>query len=853
MKDPRRGGAVTRIAGIAIPLLLLSCSGSSGSEDPDGEPPSIALFSASPQTITAGSSTVLTWSCTGAASTWIDQGIGPVTGTTRVVAPASTTTYTLTATNVHGTATAHTTVIVQPDTTAPVIASFTATPSTIGPGGSAVLTWEATGADTLVLDPGIGEVTGANRTVSPSATTTYTLTANGPGGTVTAQVTVVVMPLPVIAAFAATPGTVGPGGASVLSWNVSGAEALTIDNGVGAVSGASVVVRPSQTTTYRLTATNAVGAVAASTSVTVLPIPAIVEFRATPGAIAPGSSSVLAWNVSGADTVTLSPGIGAVTGTTRTVTPASTTTYTLTAINAIGSASLSVTVTVQPPPVIASFTASPGHISEVGSATLTWSVTGADEVSIDQGIGAVSGTSRTVTPRSTTTYMLTARNATGSATASATVLVSEIVRWDAVCPATPVAPGVSVAVTTDFLSWTGTPDFDIEWSAPDGGTVLPSRGTATTFTAPNTPGAYRVYGASVWNPLKDSWCYVTVEQPPNTWRAVAPMPTPRSEHTATLLPSGKVLVAGGSATASAIVFDPATERWTATSPMTKARSGHRATLLNSGKVLITGSDGSAEVYDPETNGWSATGSMTRTSVGGHTATLLASGKVLVTGGGRVDPPVPAFSPVAELYDPMTGTWTRIAEMLLGRAGHTATLLTSGKVLVVGGKTYDSDISFDSEKSELYDSASGTWAPGGSSGCPCTNQTATLLASGEVITAGGLYCDLAGTVRANVDRYSPVYGSWLYAPHLLLARMDHTATLLPSGRVLIAGGWTGGTGMPSYVLDSAELLDQSDPGLAKPMAVPRVGHSAVSLPSGDVLVVGGRNDDGALASAEIYRE
>jgi hypothetical protein len=337
------------------------------------------------------------------------------------------------------------------------------------------------------------------------------------------------------------------------------------------------------------------------------------------------------------------------------------------------------------------------------------------------------------------------------------------------------------------------------------------------------------------------------------------MPSPRADHTATVLPSGEVLVAGGwdgaSETASAVLFDPATERWTATSPMSRPRRRHRATLLQTGDVLVTGGDGSAELYHPSTGTWTPTGSMTRTDTAGHTATLLSSGMVLVTGGGRDPSNMPAFSPVAELYDPRTGAWSRTGDMRIGRGDHSAVLLASGEVLVVGGRTRENDTSVDGEQSELYDPVTGTWAAGGASSGSAIDQTATLLPTGVVAVVGGSHIHFGGAdIRDVIDLYTP--GSGWASTGMLVGRALHTATLLPSGDLLIAGGNRARDDVPMFgpSTDSVELYGAQGSAAAAPLSTPRTQHAAVLLRSGDVLVVGGVDATRAvLASAEIYRQ
>lgn len=311
----------------------------------------------------------------------------------------------------------------------PVIASFTAAPAAIAAGQTTTLAWTVENATSLVLAPTVGPVSGANRTVSPIATTTYTLSANNAVGTVTATATVTVAPAlqpPTISSFAASPSTINKGQSTTLAWTVDAAAALSLDQGIGAVVGSSLSVAPASTTTYLLSASNAAGTTTASVTVTVLQPPTITSFTASPGTIAPGQSATLAWVVNGATALSLNQGIGEVTGSTRVVSPSATTTFVLTATNAVGSieANAVVTVGVVAPPTISNFTASPASISVGSTATLNWSVNGAAALSLNQGIGTVTGTSRAVTPAGTTSYVLTASNAGGSTTATATVTVT---------------------------------------------------------------------------------------------------------------------------------------------------------------------------------------------------------------------------------------------------------------------------------------------------------------------------------------------------------------------------------------------------------------------------------------------
>jgi len=314
------------------------------------------------------------------------------------------------------------------------------------------------------------------------------------------------------------------------------------------------------------------------------------------------------------------------------------------------------------------------------------------------------------------------------------------------------------------------------------------------------------------------------------WSFTGAMVTPRYNHTATLLPSGKVLVAGGwhsdGHLNSAEVYDPATGAWSPTGGLAVPRSSHTATLLPSGKVLVAGGYGpryeplaSAEVYDPASGSWTFTGELATARIS-HTATLLPSGKVLVTGGvGSAN----EYFASAEVYDPATGAWSPTDALATARAGHSATLLLSGKVLVTGGY-------FDS--AEVYDPTTGAWSPTGSRNGNRFVYSATLLLSGKVLV----------TQRAEV--YDPATGAWSPTGALATSRPSHSATLLPSGKVLVAGGD-----------QSAEVYDPATRAWSPAGALSTAffGHTATLLPSGNVLVAGGSTISGGFfpARAEVY--
>ena len=334
----------------------------------------------------------------------------------------------------------------------------------------------------------------------------------------------------------------------------------------------------------------------------------------------------------------------------------------------------------------------------------------------------------------------------------------------------------------------------------------------------------------------------------------------RDFHTATLLPSGKVLAAAGFGAAdihnraqnSAELYDPAAGTWSATGSLAASRGNHTATLLPSGMVLVAGGMdpnliplASAELYNPATGTWSTTGSLA-VPRSNHTATLLSNGKVLVAGGSDLH----GNLTTAELYDPATGIWTTTGSLSTARDLHTATLLPNGKVLVAGGSISSSSStpSQSLASAELYDPTTGTWTNTGTLSSARTRHAATLLPNGEVLVAGGASTSDYLASVASAELYDPASGSWSLTGSLSTARTGHTETLLPSGKVLV----TGGINATGY-LASAELYDPAT-GSWSPtggLSTKRLGHTATLLPSGQTLVAGGLNSNETLASAELY--
>lgn len=228
-------------------------------------------ISASPMTIMFGESSTLTWNCTNVDSCIIEPDIGVVDPSGSItISPTTTTTYTITASNPGGSATASVTItVIYPQPTV----SISANPDTVQIGGSSTITWSSTNAVSCTIEPGIGAVdTNGSITVSPTATTAYTIMATGPGGTATDNITVTVTyPTPIVT-ISADPETINIGNSSVLTWSASYAVYVSIDQGIGNVDpNGSITVSPTQTTTYTITASNPMESVTESVTITVIP------------------------------------------------------------------------------------------------------------------------------------------------------------------------------------------------------------------------------------------------------------------------------------------------------------------------------------------------------------------------------------------------------------------------------------------------------------------------------------------------------------------------------------------------------------------------------------------------------
>jgi hypothetical protein len=357
---------------------------------------------------------------------------------------------------------------------------------------------------------------------------------------------------------------------------------------------------------------------------------------------------------------------------------------------------------------------------------------------------------------------------------------------------------------------------------------------------------------------------------PSATPAKAPTATPtgamthgRSTHTATPLAGGRVLVAGGYFDALPItladLYDPQTGTFSATGAMATARGFGTATRLSDGRVLFAGGDpgkwnfagsliASAELYDPATGTFSPTGLMT-TARNLHTATLLLDGRVLITGGSDTFGHAVA---TAELYDPATGRFSPTGSTAAARGFQTASLLLDGRVLIVGGNDQGWGAGFLAS-AEIYNPRTGKFTATGPMTTERASHTATVLPDGRVLIAGGASSNGPESL-ASAEIYNPKTGKFFPTRGpMAAARTFHAATLLADGRVLVTGGTADGWVYSGPFQASAEIYDPQTGTFSPtgPMTDERVSQTATLLPDGHVLIAGGYDGIADVTTAELY--
>jgi len=333
---------------------------------------------------------------------------------------------------------------------------------------------------------------------------------------------------------------------------------------------------------------------------------------------------------------------------------------------------------------------------------------------------------------------------------------------------------------------------------------------------------------------------------------------------AVLLPNEDALIVGGAGDNNlAELYDPSSDRFSRAVPM-NAPYGSAVVLAN-GNVLVlcsgvaNGFDPSdnqhtspAEIYNRSTGRFAPTGNM-QIRLLSCPAVTLQDGRVLVAGGELGPDYGNGPSAAAQIYDPSSGAFSVAGKMGSARYAHTETLLSDGRVLLAGGTEYNDGFGPSLSTAEIYDPSSGAFSATGGMNAPRAYHTATLLPNGKVLIAGG---EDTGPLPGNppavfntAEIYDPATGVFTPTANMTAAREQHTATLLDNGQVLIAGGANS-----SGVLNSAEIFDPASSTFSPTasMTSARQGQAAIALSNGQVLVAGGLDSKSVkLNSAELY--
>ncbi len=674
----------------------------------------------------------------------------------------------------------------------PTIVTFTPATSHVTPGGSTVLIANFLGG-TATVDQGIGPVTsGAPIPISPTQTTTYTLTVTGTkGDTALAKAVVNVG----TRSLEITPNTVTANGGDLVTFTATTA-GLTdpsvkwfAEQGTIDATGEHIVAN--RNAGYLVTATSVEDpTLCAKAFVTAARVPIVISSE-TPGSsatVVPGEVLDITWTIFGATNpaVTLSSTWGSVVATgpnsAQFTTPFSVGEALLT-IRSVEDPTVSYTITITAGPFIQPGfqNITPGSSLTFRAACLglanpavTWSVDGGGTIN-SEGVFTSDGTAG-----------------------------FHIVTATTVNP--PRIAGIAFVNVNGGLAYTNT-------FSPAGTMGTPRTHHALIRTQSNLAlvsggeaGGVTLSSLELYNPSGAFWS-----------APAAVLATPRSRHTATLLPTYKILIVGGRSgsgtpLASAELYDPYSDTMIpVASTLASAREDHTATLMADGRVLIAGGRGasgtlsSLEIYNPATNSFSTVGTAMSNPRVGHAAEVLLDGRVLLAGG-STDGSDTNLSTTANLYNPFNGTLTATTGNLpIGRRNTAAILAPSGTLTLFGG-VWTPSVATPDSGGLTFNPATGTFSSLTSTMSSSRNRPlATLLGDGTALLVGGstdlgATGDQAGTnPAATFDIYNPATGSYptfgFNTPSVGLDALGGRCLLMYDGSVVIVGSGLSAFGIP----------------------------------------------------------
>jgi len=353
------------------------------------------------------------------------------------------------------------------------------------------------------------------------------------------------------------------------------------------------------------------------------------------------------------------------------------------------------------------------------------------------------------------------------------------------------------------------------------------------------------------------WLMTGVTALAQTWTPAAQMLDPWVSGNAILLNTGQVLMVGGCNMVPYLpyyvttqLYNPTTNSWSYGATMSAAHSTAPAFLLQNGQVIVPGGGDATgnnpspivEIYDLNQNVWTQVAPLSLSNWWYFQGCVMADGRVLICGG-QVNG---GTTNAAQIYDPVTNTWSVTGAMNQARQGHMVVLLPNNQVLATSGAGPGGDSQLSSE---VFTPSTGEWTPVASMNMGHRAGTITVLPSGMVLVAGGESAT-GGVFTSTSEIYNPTANTWTSAGNMSAIRVNACATLLNNGHVLMTGGYSASGALSIPSCDLFDPISQTW-SQAAPLITPRCFHTATPLQNGSVLVAGGQTATNALASAELF--